>query len=85
MKLLCFGCFFFPFTVLAMLADLAFGWSAATAFVQAAIMTSGASVGVEVMRGGDKKLRYLAVCMAGAFAFSIAWIGFSSLFTKAAG
>jgi len=74
-----------PFTALALLADLAFGWNAATAFVQAAIMTSGAAVGVEVMRGGDKKLRYLAVCTAGAFAFSMAWIGFSALFTKAAG
>ncbi|NPV58273.1 MAG: hypothetical protein HPY75_01265 [Actinobacteria bacterium] len=34
-----------PFALLALLADLAFGWSAATAFMQAAIMTSGAAVG----------------------------------------
>lgn len=74
-----------PFTALALLSDLAFGWGAATAFVQAAIMTSGAAVGVEVIRDGDKKIRCLAVCMAGAFAFSIAWIGFSALFTKAVG
>ncbi|MDY6794159.1 MAG: hypothetical protein SWK76_02575 [Actinomycetota bacterium] len=39
-----------PFTALALLADLAFGWNAATAFLQAAIMTSGAAVGVEIMR-----------------------------------
>jgi len=74
-----------PFTVLALLADLAFGWNAATAFMQAAIMTSGAAVGAEVMRRSGQKLTYMIVPMAGAFAFSIAWIAFSAIFSKAVG
>ncbi len=74
-----------PFTVLALLADLAFGWNAATAFIQAAIMTSGAAVGVEVMRRSGQKLTYIIVPMAGAFAFSIIWIAYSAIFSKAVG
>lgn len=74
-----------PFTLLAMLADLVFGWNAATAFMQAAIMTSGAAVGVEVMRRSGQKILYMIVPMAGAFIFSIIWIAYSALFTKAVG
>jgi hypothetical protein len=74
-----------PFTLLALLADLAFGWNAATAFIQAAIMTAGAAVGVELSRRGEPKLRYMIICMAGAFAFSIIWIAYSAIFAKAAG
>jgi len=74
-----------PFTLLALLADLAFGWNAATAFIQAAIMTSGAAVGVELSRRAEPKLRYMIICMAGAFAFSIIWIAYSAIFAKAAG
>lgn len=74
-----------PFTLLALLADLAFGWNAATAFIQAAIMTSGAAVGTELARRGEPKLRYMLICMGGAFAFSIIWIAYSAIFSKAAG
>jgi hypothetical protein len=74
-----------PFTLLALLADLAFGWNAATAFIQAAIMTSGAAVGVELSRRAEPKMRYMIVCMAGAFAFSIIWIAYSAIFAKAVG
>jgi hypothetical protein len=74
-----------PFTLLALLADLAFGWNAATAFIQAAIMTAGAAVGVELSRRGEPKLRYMIICMAGAFAFSIIWIAYSAIFAKAVG
>jgi hypothetical protein len=74
-----------PFTLLALLADLAFGWNAATAFIQASIMTSGAAVGVELMRGSGQKIRYMIAPMAGAFVFAIIWIAFSALFTKAVG
>ncbi|MEW6555543.1 MAG: hypothetical protein AB1384_14815 [Actinomycetota bacterium] len=74
-----------PFALLALLADLAFGWGAATAFMQAAIMTSGAAVGVELARSGEPKLRYMIGCMAGAFAFSIIWIAYSAIFSKAVG
>ncbi len=72
-----------PFTLLALLAELAFRWTAAPAFIQAGIMTSGAAVGVEIARRAGSKIRYTVVCMAGAFAFSIAWIAFSWIFTKA--
>jgi hypothetical protein len=74
-----------PFTLLAMLADLAFGWNAATAFIQAAIMTSGAAVGVEVMRRSGQKILHMIAPMAGAFTFAIIWIAYSALFTKAVG
>ncbi|MDI6831943.1 MAG: hypothetical protein QME88_11500 [Actinomycetota bacterium] len=74
-----------PFALLALLADLAFGWSAATAFMQAAVMTSGAAVGAELMRAGEPKLRYMIAPMAGAFLFSIIWIAYAAIFTSAAG
>lgn len=74
-----------PFTLLALLADLVFGWGAATAFIQAAIMTSGAAVGAELVRSSGQKLRLMFVPMAGAFAFSITWIAYSVIFAKAVG
>jgi len=74
-----------PFAMLALLADLAFGMYAATAFMQAAIMTSGAAVGVELSRRAGSKLKYMLICMGGAFAFSIIWIIYSFIFSKAAG
>ena len=74
-----------PFALLALLADLAFGWGAATAFMQAAIMTSGAAVGAELMRTSGQKTIHMLVTMAGAFAFSIIWIAYSAIFTKAVG
>ncbi len=49
-------------------------------------MTSGAAVGVEVARlAGRSKIRFMIACTGGAFAFSILWIVFSSLFTRAVG
>ena len=74
-----------PFTLLALLAELLFSWGAAQAFTQAAIMTSGAAVGVEVMRRSGQKPKYMIAPMLGAFAFSILWIAFSALFQKVAG
>ena len=74
-----------PFTLLALLSELVFGWYAATAFIQAAIMTSGAAVGVELSRRAGPKMRYMIICMGGAFAFSIIWIAYSAIFAKAVG
>lgn len=74
-----------PFTLLALLADLAFGWSAATAFMQAAIMTSGAAVGAERSRSSGQKMRLMLLPMGGAFAFSISWIAYLAIFAKAVG
>ena len=72
-----------PFTLLALLADLAFGWNAATAFIQAAIMTSGAAVGAELSRRSGAKMIYMLAPVAGAFAFSIIWIAYLAIFAKA--
>lgn len=75
-----------PLTVLALLADLFFGWNSALAFTQAGIMTSGAAVGAEVMRhGGGKKPLQMIVPVAGAFCFSIIWIAYSFIFTRVVG
>ena len=74
-----------PLTVLALIADLFFGWGSAQAFTQAGIMTSGAAVGAEVMRRAGSGLKYLVVPLAGAFCFSFAWIGYTVLFSKAVG
>ncbi len=75
-----------PFTVLGLLAELVFKWHAAPAFLQAAIMTSGAAVGMEVARlAGRSKIRFMIACTGGGFAFSMAWILSSSLFSKAVG
>jgi hypothetical protein len=74
-----------PFTLLAILAEFIFKWGATQAFTQAGIMTAGAAVGMEVMRRSGQKIRYMIIPMVGAIAFSMAWIGCSALFTKAAG
>jgi hypothetical protein len=74
-----------PFTLLALLSELVFKWGAAQAFTQAAIMTSGAAVGVEVIRRSGQKVKYMIAPMLGAFVFSILWIAFSALFQKVAG
>ncbi|MBC7246421.1 MAG: hypothetical protein H5T73_01410 [Actinobacteria bacterium] len=72
-----------PFTALALLADLAFGWNAATAFIQATIMTSGAAVGAELMRSSGQQMRLMVIPMAGSFVFSGIWIAYSAIFSKA--
>jgi hypothetical protein len=74
-----------PLTVLALLADLFFSWGSAQAFTQAGIMTSGAAVGAEVMRRAGPRISYMAAPIAGAFCFSFAWIGYTVLFSRAAG
>ncbi len=45
-----------PFTVLALIAELVLGWSAAQAFATAGVMTGAAGVGVEMSRLGPPKL-----------------------------
>lgn len=74
-----------PFALLALLADLAFGWYAATAFMQAAVMTSGAAVGVEVMRRAGPRILHMIAPVAGAFTFAIIWIAYSSIFAGVVG
>ncbi|NLT35151.1 MAG: hypothetical protein GXX83_04570 [Gaiellales bacterium] len=74
-----------PFTVMALLAELAYEWLAAQAFVQASIMTSGAAAGAELMRQAGRKTRYLIVSVIVAFVFSGVWAVFTYAFQKVAG
>jgi hypothetical protein len=74
-----------PFTLLALLTELVYGWQAAPAFIQASIMTSGAAAGAELMRQAGRKTRYLVVSMIVAFVFCTAWAVFSYVFQKVAG
>ncbi len=73
-----------PFTILALLAELAYGWQAAPAFIQASIMTSGAAAGAELMRRAAPRTRYLVVSMIVAFVFCMAWTGFTYVFVRVA-
>jgi hypothetical protein len=74
-----------PFTLLALLTELVYGWQAAPAFIQASIMTSGAATGAELMRRAGRKTRYVIVSMMVAFVLCAAWTVFSYVFQKVAG
>lgn len=74
-----------PFTAMALLAELAYDWVAAQAFVQASIMTSGAAAGAELMRQAGRKTRYLIVSTVVAFVFSGVWTIFTYVFQRVAG
>jgi hypothetical protein len=73
-----------PFSVLALLAELAYGWQAAAAFIQAGVMTSGAAAGAELMRGTGGKTRHLVASVIVALALSAVWIAFSYVFQRVA-
>jgi hypothetical protein len=62
-----------PLTALAFLAEFAFDWHAAQAFIQASLMTSGAAAGAELMRRGRPRTRYLVVSMLVAVVFCVGW------------
>jgi hypothetical protein len=69
----------FPFTVLALLAELALGWNATQAFTSAGIMTAGAAVGAELIKSGGGKVSSWVLPSLGAVAFSAIWILLSAL------
>jgi hypothetical protein len=73
-----------PFTLLALLAELAYHWQAAPAFIQASLMTSGAAAGAELMRRAAPRTRYVVVSMIVAFVFCMAWTGFTYVFMRVA-
>ena len=74
-----------PFTVMALLAQLAYDWPAAQAFIQASIMTGGAAAGADLMRQAGRKTRYLVVSTIVAFIFAGVWVVFTYAFQKVAG
>ncbi len=68
-----------PFTVLALVAELALGWSAAQAFAAAGIMTGAGAVGMEIGRLGPRKLLNSLVPAAGGVLLIVLWTLLSAL------
>ena len=66
--------FMIPFTALAVLAQLLLGWNAVMPFASAAIMTSTASAGTEVMKKGAKGAKNILIPSLLAFVFSTGWM-----------
>ncbi len=62
-----------PFTILAVLSKLVFGWNAAVPFGSAALMTFGAAFGVQVSKLGGKKIAMLIMNAGIPAASSMAW------------
>lgn len=63
-----------PFTVLALIAELALGWSAAQAFATAGIMTGAAGIGVEMGRLGPPKVANALLPTAWGGLFVAIWV-----------
>jgi hypothetical protein len=74
-----------PFAVLALLAELVYDWQAAHSFIQAAVMTSGAAAGAELMRQTGGKTRHLVVSTIVAVVLAGAWTVFTYFFQRVAG
>lgn len=66
--------FMIPFTVLAVLAQLALGWNAVMPFASAAIMTAAATAGTEVMKKGARGIKNVMLPSAIAFLVSTGWM-----------
>jgi hypothetical protein len=73
-----------PLAVLALMAELAYGWQAAAAFVQGAVMISGAAAGAELLRQTGGKTRHLVTSLIVAFVFCAFWVAFSYVFQRVA-
>ena len=74
-----------PFTVLALVAELALGWSAAQAFAAAGLMTGAGAVGMEVSRLGSSKLLNSLVPAGGGVLFVVIWMLASALIQGVSG
>lgn len=68
----------FPFTALALIAEVALGWNATLAFTSAGIMTAGAAVGAEMMKLGGGRLVNMILPTLGASGLSSVWIMLSA-------
>ncbi len=66
--------FMIPFAVLAALAQLALGWNAVMPFASAAVMTSVATAGTEVMKRGAQGVKNVLIPSVAAFLFSTVWM-----------
>lgn len=66
--------FMIPFTVLAVLADVLLGWDAVMPFASAAIMTAGASAGMEAVKIGAKGMKNVILPSVIAFIISTLWM-----------
>lgn len=66
--------FMIPFTVLAVLADVFLGWDAVMPFASAAIMTAGASAGMEAVKVGAKGIKNIILPSVIAFIISTLWM-----------
>jgi hypothetical protein len=73
-----------PFTLLALLAELALGWNASQVFTQAGIMTCGVIAGTEIVGLSGGRMVHLIAPVAGSFAFSFLWILLSAASQAAA-
>jgi hypothetical protein len=73
-----------PFSLVALLAEFAYHWQAAPSFIQAALMTSGAAAGAQLMQETGRKARHLVVSMIVAFVFCALWIVLSYVFQRVA-
>lgn len=71
--------FMVPFTVLAVLAQFALGWNAVMPFASAAIMTSAATAGTEVMKKGAQGIKNVMIPSVVAFLLSTGWMLLISL------
>lgn len=66
--------FMIPFTILAILAQFLLGWSAVMPFASAAIMTTAATAGTEVMKKGARGIKNVLIPTALAFVLSTGWM-----------
>jgi len=66
--------FMIPFTVLAVLAQFLLGWNAVMPFASAAIMTSVATAGTEVMKKGAQGMKNVLIPSVVAFLLSTGWM-----------
>jgi hypothetical protein len=66
--------FMVPFTVLAVLAQFLLGWDAVMPFASAAVMTSVATAGSEVMKKGAQGIKNMIIPSVVAFLISTGWM-----------
>jgi len=66
--------FMIPFAVLAVLANVLLGWDAVMPFASAAIMTAGASAGMEVMKAGAQGIKNILLPTLLSFIISTLWM-----------
>ena len=62
-----------PFAVLALVAQLFFGWNALTSFAMAGMMAGSGAAGMEVSRLGGKPLRNVIIGVLHGFGLSMVW------------